>query len=324
MQELRQSRTILIQMLLATLALAGLSIYLSDTLVMIYFSNQQTSVGYVLNGFILVLFLLGIIRALMLLFTYQREEAALSRCLSNLDQQQGSLLQGVAPASIIAVRVGILENMRVQRAPVHHQALAATLLARESVRTGLVRFIHNILILCGVLGTIVSLSIALFGASSLLEQAVSSNGMGMVIHGMSTALSTTMTAILCYLFLTYFLSAIQNLQTCFLGHVEEITATRLLPLYQITEDAVTEHALDLVREAHLLVQSLHDKIDAIDPDSVRLEVEQSRAQAQVQHEEMLAQVQHQQMLAQVQHEQMLAQLRELSAIMKDGFRLPGA
>jgi len=306
MQGFRQSRTILIQILLVTLILVGVSAYFSDTLIMIYFTNQQTSAGYVLNGFIFVLFLLGMIRALVLLFTYQREEQALSRCLSNLDQQQGSLLQGVAPASIIAVRVGILENMRLQRAPVHHQALAATLLARESSRTGLVRFIHNILILCGVLGTIVSLSIALFGASSLLEQAVSSTGMGMVIHGMSTALSTTMTAIVCYLFLAYFLSAIQNLQTRFLGHVEEITATRLLPLYQITEEAVTQHALDLVREAHLLVQSLHDKIDAIDPDSIKLELEQGRAQAQLQHEEMLT------------------QLRDLSAVMKDGFRLPGA
>jgi len=310
MQELRQSRTILIQMLLVSLLSAGLAIYFSDTLVMIYFSNQQTSVGYVLNGFILVLFLLAVMRALVLLLTYHREEQALKRCISNLDQQQGSLLQGVASGSIIAVRVGILENMRVQRAPVHHQALAATLLARESSRTGLVRFIHNILILCGVLGTIVSLSIALFGASSLLEQAVSSTGMGMVIHGMSTALSTTMTAIVCYLFLAYFVSAIQNLQTRFLGHVEEVTATRLLPLYQITEEAVTQHALDLVREAHLLVQSLHDKIDAIDPDSVRLEIEQC-------HQQALAQ-------AQLQHEEMLGQMRELSALLKDGFRLPEA
>ncbi len=310
MKELRQSRTILIQMLLVSLLTAGLAVYFSDTLVMIYFSNQQTSVGYVLNGFILVLFLLGVIRALLLLFTYHREEQALARCISNLDQQQGSLLQDVAPASMIAFRVGILENMRVQRAPVHHQALASTLVARESARTGLLRFIHNILILCGVLGTIVSLSIALFGASSLLEQAVSSTGMGLVIHGMSTALSTTMTAIVCYLFLAYFLSTIQNMQTCFLGHIEELTATRLLPLYQITEEAVTQHALDLVREAHLLVQSLHDKIDAIDPESVRLEIEQARHQAMDQ--------------AQAQHEEMLTQVRELSGLLKDGFRLPGA
>lgn len=321
MQLLRLSRSILVQMLLVTLLVAGLAVYFSDMLMMIYFSNQQTSIGYVLNGLIFALFLLAMIRILVLLFAYNREELALEHFLSNLDKGQGDLLHGIAPAAIIAVRVGVLESMRMQRAPVDHQALAATLLARESTRAGFIRFIYNILILCGVLGTIVSLSIALFGASSLLEQAVSSTGMGMVIHGMSTALSTTMTAIVCYLFLAYFLSAIQNLQTRFLAHVEEVTATRLLPLYQITEEAITQHALDLVREAHLLVQSLHDKIDAIDPASIKIELEKNRAEAQLQHEEALKQSQSQ---AQLHHEETLEQLRELSAILKDGFRLPGA
>jgi len=293
-------------MLLVTLLVIAAGIYFSDTLAMIYLSNQQTSVGYALNGLIFTLFLLGVIRALLLLIAYNREELALVRFQRNLEGNQGALLEGIAPSSIIAIRVNTLEGMRLQHAPAQHQALAATLLASESTRTGLIRFIHNILILCGVLGTIVSLSIALFGASNLLDDAVSSSGMGMVIHGMSTALSTTMSAIVCYLFLSYFLSAIQNLQTALLGRIEEVTATRLLPMYQITEEAMTQHALDLVREAHLLVQSLHDKIDAFDPDLIRQEMEQNRVQAQVQHEEALG------------------QLSELSAVMKDGFRLPGA
>jgi len=293
-------------MMVAVVLAMAAGAYFSDTLTMIYFSNQQTSVGYGLNGLIFILFLMGMVRVLLLLFTYNREEQALERFQSNLDHGQGALLESIAPATIIAIRVGIMEGMRMRHAPVQHQALAATLLASESTRTGFIRFIHNILILCGVLGTIVSLSIALFGASSLLEQAVSSSGMGMVIHGMSTALSTTMSAIVCYLFLSYFLSAIQNLQTGLLGRIEEITATRLLPMYQITEEAMTQHALDLVREAHLLVQSLHDKMEAFDPASIRQEIEMNRVEAQARHEESQR------------------QLRELSAILKDGFRLPGA
>ncbi len=181
MQNLHQSRSILIQMLLAVLLLGGLDAYFSDTLAMIYLSGQQTALGYMLNGMILMLFLLGIGRAVVLLLAYHREEQPLSRLLQNLNFGPGELLGGLAPASIIALRVEMLEQMRKTHVQVDHQALAATLLAAQSTRTGLIRFIHNILILCGVFGTIVSLSIALFGASSLLE-------------------STTMTAIVCYLF----------------------------------------------------------------------------------------------------------------------------
>ncbi len=305
MQQLRQSRSILIQMLLATVTVVTLAIYFSDVLSMIYASNQQTSTGYLLNGMIFVLFLLGIGRTVLLLIGYNREERDFAAVQRNLDHGQGGLLQGVSPASLIALRVEMLENMRIQRVPINHQALAAGLLATESTRTGLIRFIHNILILCGVLGTIVSLSIALFGASSLLEEAVSSSGMGMVIHGMSTALSTTMTAIVCYLFLSYFLSAIQNLQTHLLGRLETLTTTRLLPLYQVTEEAMNQHAVDLVREAHLLVESLREKVDALNPDTLFSEFEHYRAEMRAQHEEAMA------------------QQRALAGLLKDGFRLPG-
>jgi len=304
MQGMRHSRSIMIQLLVMTCLVIGLAVYFSDILQMIYFSNQQTSIGYALNGLIVFLFLVGMVRTLMLLSIYNREELALLQLQHNLDQ--GGLSEGIEPASMIGVRVATMEGMRSLRAPIPHQALAATLLAHESTRTSLIRFIHNILILCGVLGTIVSLSIALFGASSLLEQAVSSTGMGMVIHGMSTALSTTMSAIICYLFLSYFFVSIQNIQTRLLARIEDITATRLLPMYQVTEEAMTQHALDLVKEAHGLVQLLNDKIAAIDPVAVKEEMELGRIQGEQQHGELLG------------------QLGKLSATLKDGFRLPGA
>jgi len=304
MQELRQSRNILIQMAVAAALTIALGVYFSDVLVMIYFSNQQTSTGYALNGLIIVLFLFAMIRIITLLLAYNREEQALSLFRINLDQQRDDLLEFVPPVSIIARRLEMLEHMRMQHAPIDHQALAAILVAHESTRTGLIRFIHNILILCGVLGTIISLSIALLGASTMLEQTVSSTGMGMVIHGMSTALSTTMTAVVCYLFVTYFFSALQNLQTRVLGDIEQLTTTRLLPMYQVTGEVVTQHALDLVKEALLLVQSLNEKIKAIDMTSLKEGLDQSTTQAQLQHEEMIG------------------QLRMLSSTLQDGFRLP--
>ncbi len=304
MQELRQSRKILIQMVVATALTIALGVYFSDVLVMIYFSNQQTSTGYALNGLIIVLFLFAMIRIITLLLAYNREEQALSLFRVNLDQQRDDLLEFVPPVSIIVRRLEMLEHMRMQHAPIDHQALAATLVAHESTRTGLIRFIHNILILCGVLGTIISLSIALLGASTMLEQTVSSTGMGMVIHGMSTALSTTMTAVVCYLFVTYFFSALQNLQTRVLGDIEQLTTTRLLPMYQVTGEVVTQHALDLVKEALLLVQSLNEKMKAIDMTSLKEGLDQATTQAQLQHEEMIS------------------QLRMLSSTLQDGFRLP--
>ena len=304
MQGLRQSRNILIQLTIATLLVLILGTYFSDLLHMIYFSNQQTTAGYAINGLIVALFLLALIRIVVLLISYDREEQALSHFQTNLNQNRQDLLEFVSPSSMIAIRVEMLESMRQQRTEIHHQALAATLVAHESTRTALIRFIHNIMILCGVLGTIISLSIALLGASTLLEQAVSSTGMGMVIHGMSTALSTTMSAVICYLFITYFFSALQNLQTRILGRIEQLTTTRLMPLYQVTEEAITGHALDLVREAHLLVQSLNEKVNAFDLQSINESIEKTAAQGRLQHEEMLG------------------QLRVLSALLKDGFRLP--
>ena len=317
MQELRLSRSILIQLLMVTLVVMILASLFSDTLALIYFSNQQTSMGYVLNGLIFVLFSLGMLRVLVLLATYNREEKALIRFQHNMDFGPDILLDEVDPRSIIAMRTASMESMRLKHAPIHHQAMASTLLASESTQTALIRFVHNILILCGVLGTIISLSIALFGASNMLEQAVASNGMGMVIHGMSTALSTTMSAIICYLILAYFLAAIQNLQTRFLARVEDLTATHLLPLYQVTEEAVSQHALDLVREAHQLMQTLNEKIAGLDVSALQEEMQQSRMQWQQMHEEAKTQ-------SQMQHEEAKGELRALSSVLRDGFRLPGA
>ncbi len=328
MQELERGRTILKRVALVGVAAVVLGIVFSDTLMMIYFSNQQTSVGYIINAFIFILFFFGMYRVVGILIGYRGEEDALAQFQRNRDLGPEHFLEGVDSKSIIANRIRLMHQMRVKRDPIPHQAIASTLLAEESTRTGTVRFLHNILILCGVLGTIVSLSIALLGAGDMLEDTSSTGGMGLVIHGMSTALSTTMSAILCYLVLAYFLSAIQNLQTRFLGRVEELTSTFLMPVYQLSEESISQHAGDMVGQAQRLLQTINEKISLLNFSDMQEGLQQERMHANQLHQEAVAQVQqqHEEVVAQAQqqHEESKKQLAELSLILKDGFRLPGA
>jgi hypothetical protein len=136
--------------------------------------------------------------------------------------------------------------------------LAATLVALESSRISFVKFVHNVLILTGVFGTIVSLSIALLGASEIIVSATEIGSLGMIIHGMSTALSTTMTAIFAYLFYGYFYLRLMDAQTHVISRIEEATSTVLLPQFQIEPERAAEQLTHIVRTAAALVERLDE------------------------------------------------------------------
>jgi septal ring factor EnvC (AmiA/AmiB activator) len=90
--------------------------------------------------------------------------------------------------------------------------------------------------------------------------------MGLVIHGMSTALSTTITAILCYLFYGYFYIKLTDAQTHFLSGVEEVTTVYLLPRHARDSDTMLQEVAGLVhalREAADNLRSTqHEYIEA--------------------------------------------------------------
>ena len=254
------SRKILTQLIVLAAAIIVIGLWQSDFLAEIYLRNQLTHVGWFINGGILVLFLAGIYHIVREFQRLSWEERAISRVLQNLDQ--GVLAtEGAEAGSLMVRRYLALEDLHRQHAVINHSALAATLVALESSRVSFPKFVHNVLILTGVFGTIVSLSIALLGASDVITSTTEIGGLSMIIHGMSTALSTTMTAIFTYLFFGYFYLRLMDGQTHVVSRIEEATSRILLPRFQIEPEKAAEQLTHIVRTAAALVERL-DKSQA--------------------------------------------------------------
>ena len=244
------SRSVLFQFLMLSL-LTGFFLLLNhEFLINFYIKNQATNTGYIVNGSILSLFLIGIARLITLLLRYSREENALARFINNVESDETLPTQRINKKSLIYNRyISVLEISK-HNVAVNHSALASTLSATESTRLSLPRFISNILILTGVFGTIISLSIALLGASDIIDSADGISGMSIVIHGMSTALSTTATAIICYLFFGYFYMKLTDVQTELLSGLEQATTLYIMPRFTYQTDSMLHEVGNLVKALH--------------------------------------------------------------------------
>lgn len=297
------SRNTLIRMLFLALALVGLLAWKYDFLIEVYFRNQLTATGWIINGAILALFALGQLRIVTSLLGYGREERAIEQFMANL-KRQITPLNGVPAGSLIAHRYRTMEILHKSNTPINHSALSSTLVAAESTRNSLPKFINNILILSGVFGTIVSLSIALIGASDLLASAINVDGMGQVVHGMSTALSTTITAIVCYLFFGYFYLKLTDVQTNLVSAVEQVTATHLMPRFQVQTDSVLYEFTGLIRSLQSLVSQMETSQNTFS------EVEASILQSLNDYQQRL--------------QGMDRDLGDLKQLLRQGFRLPEA
>lgn len=251
------SRNTLLRISALGVAGVAIAVWKIDLLNAVYFRDQLTQTGLLINGAILALFLIGLSRAIATLVIYVREESALARFIRNVERDpELEPTRDIGSGTLIARRYATLRLLHESRTPVNQSALASTLVASESTRNSLPRFIHNILILTGVFGTIVSLSIALIGASDVLENAISETGMGMVIHGMSTALSTTITAILCYVFFGYIYQRLTDAQTNLVSGIEQVTTTYLMPRFQVQTESVLYEFTGLIRALQGLVDQL--------------------------------------------------------------------
>ena len=182
----------------------------------------------------------------MSLIFYWREERALGRFFINLRKESFNPSEGISDKSLIYHRYATMQEIYRQQSPVNQSALAATMVASESTRLSFPRFVSNILILTGVFGTIISLSIALLGASNLMDDHGISS-MGQVIHGMSTALSTTTTAIICYLFFGYFFLKLTDIQTNLFSAIEQVTAQYLQPRFSYQSENMIHQLAELIK-----------------------------------------------------------------------------
>jgi len=252
------SNNIMIRMVIVAAVIGGAIFWQIDLINEIYFRNQVEGVGPMINGGIIALFALGLLKLIITLIRYAAEEASLSRFIKNIRNNAMDPIKRVPINSIISRRYLLMQGMHEQRAIINHSALASMLLANESTRTSLAKFINNILILAGVFGTIVSLSIALLGASSILDASAGTGGMSQVLSGMSTALSTTITAIVCYLYFGYFFLKLSDVQTNVINNIEQVTAALLLPKFSVQADTVMQDVATLARKMQKLVGTLEE------------------------------------------------------------------
>ena len=157
----------------------------------VYWGPLATKLGMVVNGVIAVLFLVALARIFYLLFAYARESRSTDQFEEQLDF--GLTEAGIENLSdsLIVQRYRILQQSRSELDRPQQAALSSILVNQEVTRLGLIRLIQSLLILLGVFGTVASLSLALVGASDLLSFPQNGGGIGLVVHGMATALSTT-------------------------------------------------------------------------------------------------------------------------------------
>ena len=274
-----------------------------DLIYPFYFENQLTNTGIFINSGILGLLIIGLGNIFYHLLRYRREEIAIAGFVNNVESIKIDLLEGLPADSMVVKRQLTLQSIQKSHGEINHGALAAMLNADEATHFGLIRFINNILILTGVFGTIVSLSIALIGASDLIDSANASlGGMGLVIHGMSTALSTTITAIVSYIIFGYFYTRLNDVQTHCLSGIEQLTTVYLLPRYVKASDDIVHKLADLIKSVIHATDKLKKTQDTYQEAAITLNQTITTNQQQV--------------------DQLVDEIHGIKQILRDGFRLP--
>ncbi len=300
---IKLSNRILLQFVIALILLAIAITINVDFLKHFYLENQQTDTGIILNSIIAGILIIGLLNLFILLLRYRREENAISGFVENVEAIRKDPIEGLNTHSLIAKRFATMKSINLAHGEINHNALAAMLTADESTRLGVVRFINNILILTGVFGTIVSLSIALLGASDLIETAGTGlDGMSLVIHGMSTALSTTITAIVSYVLFGYFYLRVKDVQTHLISGIEHLTSVFLIPKFVKRSEDIINQMAGLIKGVIRATEKMTETQEVYKASALTLQqsVESNKQQM----------------------DKLTSDISSIKKILRDGFRLP--
>jgi hypothetical protein len=252
-----KSQKSLINMLIILIVVFGsltvASLWKSELVREIYFIDDKT---IILNGIIFLLFFMGIIHLIRSFVHYSFEEKQIKTFVSDKELGNEDFIENLSADSIIAKRYFTVKDLYDRQVAIHHGAISSIMIAEESLYQSFPKFVNNVLILTGVFGTIVSLIFALVGASSVLQTALPGAGMGVMLSGMNTALTTTATAIVCYFLFTYFFQRLTDVQTYVFGKVEEAVLIHIVPEFAFDSEAVTYKTELLVKEMRDLVEEL--------------------------------------------------------------------
>ena len=233
--------------LLLFFIVAALLIY-QRSVVQFFTSTQAGWLGIILNGVIVVIFLIGIGRMIGMFMAYNREQSILQKFVKRAQENTPNPAYGLLEAALIVQRYQAVQIINQQKAPVNQAALAATLVASQSAEFTLVKYVNSILILAGVLGTVISLAVALMGAAGLMNSTENMKNMWDIIGGMSNSLTTTVTSIILYVFFAYFYLRLQDARTQILANIEDVTSLYILPRFKLAETNLMDNVSVLAAE----------------------------------------------------------------------------
>jgi hypothetical protein len=213
------------------------------------------------NVFIFILFLMGVLQLIRIFRRYSYEEQQVAILVRGKESGDSNIFGRISPDSIIYNRYATIKKLYDRKVPINHGAISSIMIAQESIYQSFPKFVHNVLILTGVFGTIISLILALVGASSMLDNVTAGKGINVMLLGMNTALTTTATAIICFFFFTFFYQKLTDIQTHLFSTIENAVMMYIVPEFSFDTEVINYKTEQLIKDLReLIVKEMRDLI----------------------------------------------------------------